>query len=200
MDPVVVINTGTANLASICAAFSRIGCDPVVSTDPATIASAPRLVLPGVGSFESGMRRIASLGIAEMLTERIAADRPLLAVCLGLQLLCRASEESAGIDGLGVIDGTVKRFRNAPIVPQLGWNVVSPDGCELIEEGHAYYANSYRLGEPPAGWRCAFTEHGERFVAAMERGHVLACQFHPELSGPWGHALLRRWIDRGASC
>ncbi len=201
MDPVVIVDTGTANLASMRAAFSRIGCESIVTQDSAAICAAERLVLPGVGSFGSGMQRIDALGIAGELTDRVAKGRPLLAVCLGLQLLCRASEESPEVVGLGLLEGSIARFQRAPVVPQLGWNLVAPDDCELIVQGHAYYANSYRLAEPPNGWRCAFTEHGERFVAAIERGRVLACQFHPELSGPWGHALLRRWVDEaGDAC
>jgi imidazole glycerol phosphate synthase glutamine amidotransferase subunit len=201
MSTIVIIDTGTANLASMCAAFARIGRPARVTGDTAVIRHAELLVLPGVGSFESGMTRVNALGIADELERRVASDRPLLAVCLGLQLLCQASEESPGVAGLALLDGTVARFRDAPLVPQLGWNTVMPDTCDLIEEGYAYYANSYRLGEPPDGWQCAFTEHGERFVAAIERGSVLGCQFHPELSGPWGHSLIRRWVAKGsASC
>lgn len=198
MDPIVVIDTGTANLASIRAAMTRIGCETRIERDADVIGAAQRLVLPGVGSFESGMQRVGELGVADMLRERIAADRPTLAVCLGLQLLCQRSEESPGVEGLGIIEEDVARFREAPIVPQLGWNRVETTACELVQDGYAYYANSYRLESPPQGWRSAFTTHGERFVAAAERGRVLACQFHPELSGPWGHDLLRRWVERSA--
>lgn len=197
---ITIVDTGTANLASLRAAFARIGRETCVTREAERIESAERLVLPGVGSFESGMRRIEELDIAEVIRERIDTGRPLLAVCLGLQLLCARSEESPGIDGLGILDGEVARFREAPIVPQLGWNVVEPQDCDMLLRGYAYYANSYRLATPPAGWNVALTTHGERFVAAIERGAVLGCQFHPELSGPWGHALLRRWLERGASC
>lgn len=200
MAPVVIINTGTANLASIRAAMGRLKTEAVITDDAQTIRDAERLVLPGVGAFESGMRRLREIGVTDALSLRVEAGRPLLAVCLGLQLLCRASEESPGVEGLGVIAETVARFREAPLVPQLGWNTVEPDGCDLIEPGYAYYANSYRLGASPSGWRAAYTTHGERFVAAIERGPILACQFHPELSGAWGHALLSRWLERGASC
>lgn len=198
---ITLIDTGIANIASLRAAFARIGRDTTVTDDPDAIRTAELLVLPGVGAFEAGMRRIADIDAVDVLRERIDADRPLLAVCLGLQLLCTRSEESPGVDGLGVVDVDVARFRTAEIVPQLGWNTVSPEGCELIERGYAYYANSFRIADAPDGWKCAFTTHGERFVAAIERGRVLGCQFHPELSGPWGHGLLRRWIDKGgASC
>ncbi len=198
-SPVMVINTGTANLASIRAAFTRLGAESVITDDAEAIRDAERLVLPGVGAFASGMSRLCSIGVADALRQRVERGRPLLAVCLGLQLLCRSSEESPGVEGLGVIDAGVERFRDATVVPQLGWNGVEPVGCRLVLPGFAYYANSYRLAAAPAGWGAAFTEHGERFVAALERGPILACQFHPELSGAWGHALLRRWLEASAA-
>jgi imidazole glycerol phosphate synthase glutamine amidotransferase subunit len=202
MQPTVfIVNTGTANLASVRAAFRRLEHETRVVEDRDAIRDAELLVLPGVGSFESGMARLERMGISGDLRERVDAGRPLMAVCLGLQLLCSGSEESPGVSGLDIIDAEVARFRTAPIVPQLGWNRVEGEGCELVTNGYAYYANSFRLGDAPAGWRCAFTTHGERFVAALEKDGVLACQFHPELSGRWGHALMRRWLARGgASC
>ena len=114
---------------------------------------------------------------------------------MGLQLLCNSSEESPGATGLGCVDGAVTHFPAGVRAPQFGWNrVTAGAGCSLLEDGYAYFANSFRLAEPPAGWHAATAEHGGRFVAAMERGAVLACQFHPELSGRYGIDLLRRWI------
>ena len=166
------------------------------STPPEVVRDAEQLVLPGVGAFGAGMARLTELGLVEPLRERLGDERPTLVVCLGLQLLCAASEESPGVAGLGIFDLTVGRFEKAPIVPQLGWNLVKPsEGCRLLEEGYAYFANSYRITEPPPGFHAAHAHHGERFVAAFERGPVLACQFHPELSGAWGQALLARWRD-----
>ena len=122
-----------------------------------------------------------------------------MGICLGMQLFAEASEESPGEAGLGIVPGTAERFRSADIrIPQLGWNEVIPQtGCRLLQPGHAYFANSYRLAQVPAGWHGALTTHGEPFVAAFERGPVLACQFHPELSGAWGRALLTRWLEAG---
>ncbi|MCP4246745.1 MAG: imidazole glycerol phosphate synthase subunit HisH, partial [bacterium] len=94
--------------------------------------------------------------------------------------------------------GRVTRFGAGVRVPQLGWNRVEPTpGCVLSQPGYAYFANSYRLVECPTGWRAAYADHGGRFVAALERGPLLACQFHPELSGSWGIALLGRWLEAG---
>jgi imidazole glycerol phosphate synthase glutamine amidotransferase subunit len=208
MNPceVVIIQTGIANLASVLAGLRRVGATARLSDDPSDVANAQAVVLPGVGAFASGMETLTAARLAEPLRDRIAQGRPTLAVCLGLQLLCASSEESPGTPGLGAIDGSVKRFTGNVRVPQLGWNRVVPSaGNELVEAGFAYFANSFRLGDAPDGWSCAMADHAGPFVAAMERGAVLACQFHPELSGPWGLALLKRWIDRamqqgGKSC
>ncbi|MEM6787793.1 MAG: imidazole glycerol phosphate synthase subunit HisH [Myxococcota bacterium] len=190
----LVIDTGTTNLASMMAALRRLDLEPEPVTQADGIADATRVVLPGVGAFGAGMRRLDERGFSDPLRARIAAGRPLLAVCLGLQLLCETSTESPGVTGLGVLPVPVERFATAAIVPQLGWNHVAPSPeCALLRDGYAYFANSYRLTRAPAGWHAAFTTHGERFVAAVERGPILATQFHPELSGAWGHDLLAAW-------
>jgi imidazole glycerol phosphate synthase glutamine amidotransferase subunit len=131
----------------------------------------------------------------------VTADRPTLAVCLGLQLLCTTSEESPGTPALGLIDTAVTRYPDTVIVPQMGWNSIVPDeGCRYLQPGFAYFANSFRLAEAPSPWSAARAEHGGTFVAAVERGDVVACQFHPELSGAWGHDLLTRWIEGAPTC
>ena len=120
------------------------------------------------------------------------AGRPTLAICLGLQLLAVRSEEAPGTTGLGVLATAVTRLPDSVSVPQLGWNLVR--GGELVRDGHAYFANSYRLTQAPEGWRGVWADHGGPLVAALERGPQLLCQFHPELSGGWGHELLGRWL------
>lgn len=200
MTRVVVVDTGTANLASVAAGLRRAGADPVVVTDRATIAEAPLLMLPGVGSFAAGMARLRELQIVAPLRDRIAKAQPTIAICLGLQLLFAQSEESPGVEGLAAFPATVKRFVKPRIVPQLGWNKVTPEpDATLLTEGYAYYANSYRVDALPEGWTGAMSHHEEPFVAAIERGPILACQFHPELSGDWGRQLLTRWLARAAS-
>jgi imidazole glycerol phosphate synthase glutamine amidotransferase subunit len=192
--PVTVVRTGLANLASIAAGLERCGAAVTVSAEPQTVAAADRLVLPGVGAFGAAMALIERTGLREVLRERLSDDRPVLAVCLGMQLLGEGSEESPDIAGLGVMGTVARRFAGGVRVPQLGWNLVRVEGSGLLEEGWAYFANSYRWTEPPPGWRSATAEHGGPFVAAVERGTQLACQFHPELSGRWGSRLLERWL------
>jgi imidazole glycerol-phosphate synthase subunit HisH len=198
-DRAVVVRTGTANLASVMAALRRAGLEPSLSDRPEDIVSARRVVLPGVGSFGAASSELRRRGLDVALRDRASSGRPLLAICLGLQLLCEASEESPGHEGLGVVRARIERLKTDGVIPQLGWNMVEPTpSARLLQRGHAYYANSYRLGAVPEGWEGATTEHGETFAAAIERGPVLACQFHPELSGPWGGALISRWV--AATC
>lgn len=192
-----VIETGSANLASVLAAFRRLGVDVARTRDPGVVRAADRVVLPGVGAFGDVMRRLAERGLVEAIGERVRAGRPILAICLGLQVLTRESEESPGVAGLGVLSNMVRRFPPSAKVPQLGWNRVTPDGDWLVKTGHAYFANSYRLDVGDAEWNTTWATHGAPFVAALQRGPQLACQFHPELSGAWGASLLQRWF---ASC
>ncbi|MFO0590827.1 MAG: imidazole glycerol phosphate synthase subunit HisH [Polyangiaceae bacterium] len=198
MNEVLVVRTGVANLASVLVGLQKAGAKPHVSDDPAAVRAARAVVLPGVGHFTAGVRSLAERGLGAAIAERVQDSRPLLAVCLGMQLLLEASEEGPGERGLAVVPGVARLFdaHEGIRVPQLGWNRVVPSSeCRLLKQGYAYFANSYRLVEPPAGFASAVTFHGGSFVAAFERGPVLACQFHPELSGKWGIDLLSRWVS-----
>ncbi|HET7632523.1 MAG TPA: imidazole glycerol phosphate synthase subunit HisH [Gemmatimonadaceae bacterium] len=195
-ETLAVIDTGSANLASVLGAVRRLGVAVASTRDPDVVRRADRVVLPGVGAFGNVMQRLAGGGLVDATRERVESGRPLLAVCLGLQVLATDSEESPGVAGLGVLRARVCRFPDTVPVPQLGWNLVEPvPGSALVQPGYAYFANAYHLGGAADGWVAAWATHGVRFVAALERGPQLACQFHPELSGAWGAALLRRWMD-----
>ncbi|MGH6905759.1 MAG: imidazole glycerol phosphate synthase subunit HisH [Geminicoccaceae bacterium] len=192
---VVVVPTGTANLASVRAALARLGANPRLAEDAAMIAAATHVVLPGVGSFGATMAGLREAGLDAALAARVRAGRPTLALCVGLQVLFEASDESPDATGLGVLPGHIGRFPDSVRVPQFGWNRIAPaPGCRLVEPGYAYFANSYRVLEAP-GCAVATAEHGGPFVAALERDRVLACQFHPELSGTYGHELIARWLE-----
>lgn len=192
----MVVPTGTANTASILAGFRRLGGDPAIARSPDDLASADHVVLPGVGSFGAAMAEVDRIGMRDALRERLREGRPTLAVCVGMQLLAEVSEESDGARGLGHIDNPVGRFPNEVRVPQLGWNQVRAGGdCRFVTDGWAYFANSYRIERLPPGWAGAVADYGGEFVAAMERGDVLACQFHPELSGAWGSGILAAWFQ-----
>lgn len=195
MSTITIIDTGVANTASVSAAFKRLGCGVMLTHEPSRVAEAPFVVLPGVGSFGAGMRALRMYGLDQVIVDRVGADRPLLGICLGLQLLCNASEESPGVEGLRVINAMVTRFPDTVRTPQHGWN--------RVDDGYAYFSNTYRVESIPTGWSGQTSTHGTEFVASLERGNTLVCQFHPELSGPWGAKLLRTWIENamgGVAC
>ncbi|MFC1529688.1 imidazole glycerol phosphate synthase subunit HisH [Gemmatimonadota bacterium] len=200
LTEVIVVRTGTANLASIEAGLLRVGARPRLSNDPDEVASADRVVLPGVGAFAAAVGELSDHDLVGVLRDRIEALRPTLAICLGMQLLGEGSEESPGIPGIGAIPAVASRFTEQVKVPQLGWNRVEPESeCRYLVPGFAYFANSYRLTGSPDGWSAATTDYDGKFVSALERGPVMACQFHPELSGTWGLNLLRRWLEDTSS-
>jgi glutamine amidotransferase len=187
MSDITIIDTGIANTASVTAAFERLGCGVTLTHEPSRIADAPLVVLPGVGSFGAGMRSLRVNKLDQIIIDRVNNNRPLLGICLGLQLLCDASEESPGIEGLGIINAMLTRFPDTVRTPQHGWNRVG--------DGYAYYSNTYRIESIPDGWAGETSKHGSPFVAYLKRANTLACQFHPELSGAWGANLLRDWIE-----
>lgn len=194
MPVISIVDTRVANLASVLAAAERLGLDADLIDSPSRVASADRLILPGVGSFGAAMERLRTLGVVDALRERMAADRPTLCVCLGMQLLFESSEESPGIEGLSAVRGVIRRFRSPPRRTHFGWSPVTPDdSAALVQPGFAYFAHSFCASDAPPGWSASRAAFGEPFVAAMQRGSVLACQFHPELSGAWGLSLLARW-------
>jgi imidazole glycerol phosphate synthase glutamine amidotransferase subunit len=195
MPDVLIVPTGAGNLASVRAALRRLGVEPRVASDARELDDADRVVLPGVGAFGPAMLALEARGFADGLRRRIDADRPTLAICLGMQLLATRSDEAPGVAGLGIADAEVTRFVAAPGLrsPHLGWAAV--EGPALARPGFAAFAHSHRFVRPPTGWLAAWSTHGERFVAALRRGALVATQFHPELSGAWGAALLAESLD-----
>ena len=193
---VAIADSGVANLASIRSGFRALGLESTVTSDPDVFEAAEFGVVPGVGAFGAGMAALRRSGLDEAITARAAADRPLLAVCLGMQMLGAASEESPGVGGLAIINETFERLPAGVRIPHLGWNRVMADRSGgLLASGDAAFANTYSLTSVPEGWSGAWTDYGTRFVSAIERGRLLATQFHPELSGQYGLGLLERWIE-----
>lgn len=192
-----VVRTGTANLASVLASLRRVGADPLVTHDPAEVAQAEHVLVPGVGTFGVAMEGLRKAGLEQVLFERVQeGKRATMGICVGLQLFCQSSAESPRATGIGAVHGRLGRFGDKVRVPQLGWNEVRPQGgCQVVTSGYAYFAHSYRLEEVPAGWHGAITDHGGLYVSALERGPMVLCQFHPELSGAYGLALLGRWLE-----
>lgn len=203
---VAIAATGVANVASVSACLERLGARPRPTLDPEELRAARAVVLPGVGSFSAGVSALQRAGVEDVLRERAVAGRPLLAICLGMQLLTRSSEEAPGLEGLGAIPAATERLRGADRLPHFGWNrVETAKDAEpgMVEDGDAYFAHTYALAPTEelksAGWRVAYTTEGGGFVSAAERGATLACQFHPELSGAFGAGLVSRWLARAAA-
>jgi imidazole glycerol-phosphate synthase subunit HisF len=195
VSDVVIVDSGVANLASIASALRRLSATVTVTASADEVLGASRVVLPGVGAFGAGLAALRACGLTVAIQEIAARGTPLLGVCLGMQMLCESSEEAPDVPGLGIIPGACRRLPDRVRVPHLGWNYVAADpGGACVTSGVAAFANSYALREAPSGWTAGWSTHGERFVAALERGGIVACQFHPELSGAYGSALLERWL------
>lgn len=197
MPQVVVVDTGRSNAASLMAALERAGARTSLTTDPAVVRAAAFAVLPGVGAFGAVADRLRAMGVDAALRERLERGAPTLGACLGMQLFFESSEESPGARGIGAIPGAITAYGPGVRSPQFGWNrISSPEGGGGV--AFAYFANSYKLDVAPPGWMAATATYGAPFVAAIERGKVLLCQFHPELSGAWGQSLLSLWLARGS--
>jgi len=199
--------TGAANLASVKAMCDRAGVEALVTDDPEALFGAERALLPGVGAFGAAMAALRSKGLDRALAARISEGLPTMGICLGMQMFCVSSEETPGVSGIGAIACDVGRFITSLPLPQLGWNRVEPAGNDrFIKPGWAYFANSYRVLGAPEGYISARSRYGEEFAAAVEGGideasgvpAILLCQFHPELSGPWGLDLFMRWMGQNA--
>lgn len=195
--------TGAANLASVKAMCARAGVEALVTEDPEVLYKAERALLPGVGAFGAALAKLRRSGLDKALAARIAEGRPTMGICLGMQMLCASSEETAGVPGIGAIPCAVRKLKTELPLPQLGWNRLRPaPGDSFLKPGWAYFANSYMVAEAPEGYVAAFCVYGEKFAATLEGRFdaatktpgILLCQFHPELSGRWGLDLFMRWM------
>ena len=200
---VAVVDYGAGNLVSIEQALTFVGAEVRVATAPRDLEDAEAVIVPGVGAARPAMRRLTRAGLVDPLLRWIALGKPYLGICLGLQLLFDASDED-GAETFGVIRGRTVRLEHAPTLPHIGWNQVERRREHALFAGLAdgtdlYFVHSY-AGRPEGVGAdiatLAETEHGERFVSAVDHGNVLGVQFHPERSGGAGLRLLgnfSRW-------
>jgi glutamine amidotransferase len=198
MPRIVVLDYGSGNLRSAQRALERVGADVTVTADAAAAIEAAGLVVPGVGAFAACMRGLDAVGGPEIIARRLAAGRPVLGICVGMQVLFDAGVEH-GVEtaGLGVLPGRVEQLR-APILPHMGWNTVTPPSDSVLFAGlpadtRFYFVHSYAVHDTSG--LVTRAEHGEPFVAAVENGLVSATQFHPEKSGDAGATLLANWLE-----
>ncbi|MHB8643768.1 MAG: imidazole glycerol phosphate synthase subunit HisH [Gaiellaceae bacterium] len=198
---VAIVDYGLGNLRSVAGAVERLGHTPVVTHDPSELAKADRLILPGVGAFGDGMRNLNERGLVEPLTRLVKDERkPLLGLCLGMQLLLNESEEFGRHRGLGWIEGVVRRIpQNGIRVPHVGWNDLqrtgeSPLFADLRDEALFYYVHSYWVDPADATVVKGICDYGRPLPAVIEDGNVFGTQFHPEKSQLDGLTLLRNFL------
>lgn len=200
---IALIDYGAGNLSSVANALRHLGFDPAVVSSPDGLENATHLVLPGVGSFGDCMEQLAARGLVDPIRGWVRDGRPYLGICLGYQILFEASEESPDVAGLGVLGGTVRRFRvpDGVKVPHMGWNSAIPErpdlGCwkGLGSEPYFYFVHSFFPVPADGSLVAARTSYGgETFAAAVEGTNLLACQFHPEKSQEAGLRLIRNFL------
>jgi len=197
---IAILDYGSGNLRSAQRAFATSGVDVVVTADRAVALEADGLVVPGVGAFAACMQGLRTVDGASIIRERIANERPVLGICIGMQILFQEGSEhaeSGNHAGVGVWEGEVSRI-NAPILPHMGWNSVESDPNSRLFKGVAgesfYFVHSY-AAKKAVGKMQGWSFHGEKFLAAVEDGYVSATQFHPEKSGDAGLALIKNWVS-----
>jgi glutamine amidotransferase len=197
---IAIIDYDMGNVRSVSKAFERVGSAAVVTRDPAVIADASHIVLPGVGAFKDCMRNLEEYGLIAPILKSIESGKPFLGICLGLQLLFEESDEFGVHKGLGVIKGRVVRFKDAPglKVPHMGWNEVKKAKNSALLEGikdgeFFYFVHSYYAVPSDRSVDLTTTGYGTDFTSSVESGNVMACQFHPEKSQKAGLRVLKNF-------
>ena len=198
-----LVDYGGGNLRSVHNAIHALGFDPEVVSGPAGLEGVTHLILPGQGEFGDVMAQLGKRGLVEPLREWISAGKPYFGICVGYQILFEGSDEAPGVDGLGIVKGRCVRFREAEgkKIPQMGWNSAVPQAKDspywegLGAEPYFYFVHSYFPVPQDPAWAVSFCNYaGEKFAATVEKGKVLACQFHPEKSQDAGLALIANFL------
>jgi len=195
---IALIDYGMGNLASVDKALRHVGVEPLVTSDPADVERADALVLPGVGACGDCMANLRDGGLLQPVKDAIAAGKPYLGICLGLQILFDESEEGGGVRGLGVLPGKVQRFRHQLKIPQIGWNQINikssaPHLAGVAEGSWVYFVHSYHVVPEDETVIATTTDYGYQFVSAVHCGSIFATQFHPEKSQEVGLQILRNF-------
>ena len=200
---IAIVDYGVGNLFSLKSSLAAIGAEAVVTSDPLTLRAADKILLPGVGAFGDAARKLRESGLADLLKELAQAGKPLMGICLGMQLLFEKSYEYGVHEGLGLIPGSVKPIRDViPAdykIPHIGWNGLHFKGAHplfaSLREGECvYFVHSFYAADCD-GAVIATAEYGAELTAAVAKGNVMGCQFHPEKSGNVGLAILRAFAE-----
>lgn len=197
---IAIIDYDAGNLKSVEKALIHLGENPVVSRDPEVILKADKVILPGVGSFKEAMERLKEYKLVDVIHEVVKMEKPFLGICLGLQLLFESSEESPGVEGLGILKGRILRIPDYEQlkIPHIGWNSLRfPNKGRLFagleDEPYVYFVHSYYLEAEEPEIVVASTWYGTDIHASVEKGNVFACQFHPEKSSDTGLKILKNF-------
>ena len=200
---IAIIDYGVGNLFSLASSFAAIGAEVTVTADPAVIRAADRLILPGVGAFEDAARKLCKSGMADLVKEEAARGKPIMGICLGMQLLFEKSFEYGEHEGLGLIKGAVRPIADVIPkdlkIPHIGWNSLHftrPHSLfKYLREGDfVYFVHSFYAADCD-GAVIATSEYGAPLTAAVADGNVMGCQFHPEKSGEAGLSILRAFCE-----
>jgi glutamine amidotransferase/cyclase len=199
---ITLLDYGAGNVRSVRNAIIKLGYTVKDVSSPEDILQAEKLIFPGVGSFGNAMQRLADFGYLEPLIQYIKDDRPFLGICLGLQTLFEGSEEAFGVEGLGIIKGTIKRFTDPSLsIPQMGWNGINIRKPSSLFSGYKqeklYFVHSYHAVPTweNEDWILTTTNYGDEFISGVQKGRVAAFQFHPEKSGEAGLNILKNFLD-----
>jgi glutamine amidotransferase len=194
---IAIVDYGAGNLNSVKKAFDYLGAKVVVTDEPETIATAAKIVLPGVGHFSS-LRALDHTGLRGALLQAISANKPFLGICLGMQWLFEGSEECSDLAGAAIFPGKCRQFLSSVKSPHVGWNSLAiQEGSRLLrgiaQNSFVYYTHSFHA--PTNAVTTAISEYGLQFAGAVERGNVFGAQFHPEKSGDVGLAILKNFCE-----
>ena len=198
MSQIAIIDYGVGNLRSVEKAFAATGCDAIVSGDEKVLREAQRLVLPGVGAFGACMKALKERGFDRLVREKASGGTPLLGVCVGMQMLFEESDEFGSTAGLGLLKGSVRRFGNELVVPQVGWNRIHQKREHALFEGvldgaFCYFVHSFYCQPRDEEVVVGETEYGRRYPSVVAQGNVCGVQFHPEKSQDVGLRMLRNF-------
>lgn len=200
---IAIIDYGVGNLFSLKSSLKEIGAEAVVTSDEKVIAEADRIILPGVGAFEDAARKLRESGMADVVKREAAAGKPMMGICLGMQLMFDVGYEYGEHEGLGLISGSVRPIADViPAdykIPHIGWNLLrfkreSPLFKYIKEGDYVYFVHSYYAAECDESV-IAVTEYGADLTAAVANGNVYGCQFHPEKSGEVGMKILKAFVE-----